>query len=201
MPKYPSAKNLGTVVRGVQKKSGKYDVVEVDTASDGVVQDLLILGIAMGVSRMIQTPFSHSRVMRHVPVECTLNARLVPLRPRVVVQVIAKKGFKKSTRAREDNFTFKLFYVCSSADRSTLTWFQERAEIDIGLRRSFEGVNKSDWPEGHLYDVASLKEHFVSMYNAGNVPGEHIGAHGVPGMAYPPLDEYDSTHRYVMGAP
>jgi hypothetical protein len=98
-------------------------------------------------------------------------------------------------------FTFKMIYCCSSADRPTLIWFQEKAEIELGLRRAFDRVDKSEWPDGHLYDFASLKEHFVKMYNAGNVPPEFVGVGGYPGLAWPPLEEYDTTHRYVMGAP
>ena len=77
----------------------------------------------------------------------------------------------------------------------------EGRDRDRAAPRIFDAVDKSEWPEGHLYDFASLKEHFVKMYNAGHVPPEFVGVGGYPGLAWPPLEEYDTTHRFVMGAP
>eukprot|EP00325_Prymnesiales_sp_UTEX-LB-985_P025405 CAMPEP_0174738316 /NCGR_PEP_ID=MMETSP1094-20130205/69747_1 /TAXON_ID=156173 /ORGANISM="Chrysochromulina brevifilum, Strain UTEX LB 985" /LENGTH=81 /DNA_ID=CAMNT_0015941701 /DNA_START=31 /DNA_END=273 /DNA_ORIENTATION=+ len=36
---------------------------------------------------------------------------------------------------------------------------------------------------------------------AGEVPTEYIGAHGVGGFLYPPLEYYDNHHDWLMGQP
>ena len=59
-PRFASAKNVGLVVRQKHATREMHEFIEVDEASTGEVQDLLVLGSAMGVSRMIPTPFSHS---------------------------------------------------------------------------------------------------------------------------------------------
>jgi hypothetical protein len=59
-PRFASAKNVGNVVRQMHATRQMHEFIEVDAASNGDVQDLLVMGSSMGVSRLIPTPLSHS---------------------------------------------------------------------------------------------------------------------------------------------
>ena len=88
--------------------------------------------------------------------------------------------------------------MATSFEARKLIWFNElkdmsKATVSCGLKLA----SLHSRPE--LSTPSAAIEYVRSQLALGQVPKEHIGRNGKPGLAYPPLQEYDSIHSEVIG--
>ena len=89
--------------------------------------------------------------------------------------------------------------VATSYVRHHLLWFNEICDLNkktLKLGQKVAGSHSR--PE--LSTPSAAIEYTRRQLAAGTVPRECIGKHGKPGLAYPPLSEYDDVHLEVVGA-
>ena len=62
-------------------------------------------------------------------------------------------------------------------------------------------LDPGDFPCPWLMTMQDCKEHVVKKIQAGEVGKEYVGSHGVPGLAYPPLEAHSDNYERLLSAP
>ena len=192
-PRYPSAKNVGLVVR--MRKNDQYVFRDRDTDSEATVVDIIIIGLSAGVRTLLSNHTQHARACAMMDL---CRARM-PDPSRSRVQIILKKGAKKPYT--KSSFTFKFLYVVTSRSHLSQIWYQEFKMTSKESKGVLAQIDPHEFPEPALMLKDSLIELFLARFAAKEVGPEFIGRNGIPGMAWPSLDAHDANHTFLLGKP
>ena len=199
-PKFPSAKNVGLVVREVNK--GVYRDRDLDASTEGGTVDFTAaIGVSLGVRNL---PARGAHISHHhttvSPPASTVTLALMLLRC-TGQQVILKKNQPKPYTRK--SFTFKLLLVCTSKGRQSLLWFQEPKQVDAAVKRLLARLSElaAHFAKPYLLSVDGVIDYFMAEVGGGRVGNEHIGKNGVPALAFPNLGEHDENHAAILADP
>ena len=87
--------------------------------------------------------------------------------------MILKKGQKKPYTL--NSFTFKLIYAVTSADRAVLIWFQEPKQVQKSVKKKFDQIDASRFPDPQLLSLSELKNFFMESLKAKEINATFIG--------------------------
>lgn len=111
-------------------------------------------------------------------------------------QIVLKK--QHGSLKAPTSYIIRACAVTTSLEARKLLWFNEIKDLDKAtLSRGLHMASMHSRPE--LSTPSSAIEYVRNKLSLGLVPREHIGRNGKPGLAYPPLQEYDSIHTEVIG--
>lgn len=93
--------------------------------------------------------------------------------------------------------------VLTSAETMGVMWTEKLAQIPKPTRSTFESFDFTYSPMIAMTSLQTAKEDFVVKARAGLIPAEYVGNHGVGGLLWPPLEDYDDhvSTRCSMSCP
>lgn len=111
--------------------------------------------------------------------------------PLFVPQIAKKKGkFPKKGRPF-DSYSWGCYAVVTAASAPGKYWVEKHSDVPKKVRGAFNARDHDGAPFTAANSFDSLKNWAYSMILEGAVGPEYIGAHGVGGLSYPPLEYYD----------
>ena len=114
------------------------------------------------------------------------------------MQIYRLKSASKPFSSSSNNYKFT-HLVCVTPEKPEEMWSQRLADVPKEVKDAFFGKDWSDSPMPFVGEKSTFLNLVISRIDAQQLKDPlYIGRHGVYGFPYPPLDEFDEQHAYVL---
>ena len=195
-PKFPSCANMGEAVRKYDATSGRWEAVA-PSRDAAAIYDIVPLGLSAGVIYAVSSLCACARDRWTAPVLVVLTVCALP------AQWLRKKHTRRPFNVGD--FTPKWVYAATAASHwdaaGKKTWLQEIGGTPGEAQMLLETINEMDvaMPHRWMLSKTDVEKAFITSINAGEMSKTYQGEHGIPGLAWPPLEDHDENAAAITG--